>query len=286
MNRPLKIWKGTAIIIATSLFVCYLLNKDTSHSKTQTLLKNKDSTPKIHSPTAMSSNDIPDHISTTNTTISDHQASEALQSRNQLLATYPDLYYNPTNQSRTYLANLNRHYSIAPFVHSPLKDYESMQTLMHMLLENGYDVKDWGAAVNMLKLYHKSIDIRRSQLRDLGLPADDIQEQLDEFIETDRRLQSIKDGFTFTTGIRNKALLSDIFTLEFPAAGLEESLADPTLTILGDRLLTDSDWLTPEFQESQKKYSGLPKRPTQPGMQFLKPGSEKDTQRLLDHDAQ
>ena len=199
------------------------------------------------------------------------ERSTILRVRQELVRNDPNRYFDPNNSSQVYLQNLNRHHAITRYVNSPIKDYPSMQRLMLLLLENGYDVSDWNAAVNMLTTLNMSLQIRGKNLRDQNMSESDIGLDLVQYIKESPHVAAMLNGLLITAGIGEGELRDEILRLDFPAEGIQERLTDPTTTIYGDKLLVDADWLTPEFREARSKYAGKPRPSSQGGRVMILP---------------
>ena len=199
------------------------------------------------------------------------EKSTALRVRQELVRKDPDRYFDPSNSSQKYQQNLNRHHAISRYVNSPIKDYPSMQRLMLLLLENGYDVSDWNAAVNMLTTLNMSLEIRIKNLRNQNLSESEIELDLEQYMKDSPHIAAILNGLKITAGIGEGELRDEILKLDFPDEGIQERLTDPTTTIYGDKLLVDADWLTPEFREARSKYVGEQRSSSQGGRIMIMP---------------
>ena len=66
-------------------------------------------------------------------------------------------FYDPTNQNPVYLEKYRRHQETGQFVYSTRRNDPKYRRIMTTLLENGFDVEDWGPVAKTVEIMDYNI---------------------------------------------------------------------------------------------------------------------------------
>ena len=185
-------------------------------------------------------------------------------SREELVEKYPDDYFDMEKfGNKHYSDKVVRHYAIVDYIHSERKNDPSLHQIMIVLLENGYDIEEWGETVGALGFWQLDYQLHKKRFEDEGLiDTDEAVETLNELkLEMNKRYEIFQSDME-SSGVDDPEVMKMLWEIDVGiitdndgTRGLEKHV-----TVFGDRLNVDEDWMTREFEDAKKRYRGN-KRP-------------------------
>ena len=208
-------------------------------------------------------------------------------SRKELVERYPCDYYdpeklNPENKDyQEYSQKVNRHNAIVDFIHSTRKEDEAFQRVMLILLENGYDIEDWNRTIEILsEIKSEYHDFRE------GFGENSVIE--DGEVYTYPKPLRLKQEYSYAqfgllmgekVGIYEKKVVEELWDVDIANVTQSSGKLGGSLhiTVFGDKLYTDEDWITPDFEHAMSTYTGETRPDQQTRIQMFHNLSNADT---------
>ncbi len=174
-------------------------------------------------------------------------------------AREPNTYFDSANADPVYWKNYNRHRYIARFVNSPYRDHPESRKLMVLLLENGFDVSDWGEVAMTVSAVTRQVVSTRKKVEEAWWlsPRERDEAMAVAYKAQEYNLDSPILDFVYRKGIeRDSDLFKSLFSVELPSDhGVSFTVKDYFM-ISGEPFLTDEDWMDEEFQAAKDRYRG------------------------------
>lgn len=175
-----------------------------------------------------------------------------------------DRFYSGKRSRRdpAYLRKVKKHNLIQQYLDASRRGDPNYEAVLHILLRNGYGIKDWATTCRTIMQWYLPFYIRENNLKKLGYP----QEVIDENLRVMHEIRVgdfdlIKEALVHDVGITNTTVLDELMAIpivheyqEFPFGH------GPYNAYEGDLLLTDEDWMTAEHQASRAAYQGEPRK--------------------------
>ena len=200
------------------------------------------------------------------------QAEEAkhaeLERRKHCLETAPNDYFDParyaSGEDEAYNDKVNQHFRIASWVYSTKKNDPAFRRVLIILLENGYGIDDYSMLIRSLAFAHVDIASARNQYKSLGIHTD---EEIESLLKGTAIQRDFEKRIAVTRmqmkrqGITDDRVIDTILSIDVGEVytGDGSIYRGNILTVWGDRLLTDVDWLDAEFKAAIAKYKGPPR---------------------------
>ena len=180
---------------------------------------------------------------------------------------YFDISRYMNRKDKKYVDKVNRHYKIANWMYCNKKDDPSLRRIICLLLENGYDIEDYDVVakviirsqyeINMIKHSYENAEIFSSQEIERVV-------ELSGAYRRQRGLRKIAIDIFNKHGITDKILIEQLLSIDTGLIMEHDAVCNSRyLTIYGDSLLTDVDWLDEEFVAAKSTYIGENRGTTQ-----------------------
>lgn len=190
------------------------------------------------------------------------------QRREKLLAEKPDDYFDPTryleSNDDAYRKKVRRHFDIAAWALSNRKSDPELRQFMALLLENGYGIDDYRKTIQIVADYKQELEAIKIRYKSLGFYSN---EEIEELLHQRGAYQRMSAHINGTKPIFERMGITDTKLIEalwdvdvgYITKGDGAIGQGQLQTVWGDKLLTDDDWLEPEFLEAQARYEGQPR---------------------------
>ncbi len=200
------------------------------------------------------------------------QINETRAERERLLEEYSSQYYDPERvhdrSDLEYRKKVFKHHCIGDYLHSTRKDDPAFREIICLLLEHGYGIEEWAFVVGTLGRYKMDLAMFERTTEEGAasgtIPPEAMESrewELEELRERqEKRFPKLVSHLRGICKITNTNLVRKLWEVDI---GLIEpgdgSLGEgKPAASWGDRLLTDEDWLTEEFQEARNRFDGTP----------------------------
>ena len=173
---------------------------------------------------------------------------------NRLTDQEQDTYYDPTKAAPKYLEKVRSHRQINQYLESSRRDDPEYRRVLIRLLEKGYGLENWLNVVAVLSQHSRSVTLAQKRMREVGFSENEIKSEL-KTLRKQRYASApyIQAELKQTCGIADKSLIQELAQIELECLPNEPILGPGTI-VEGDRLLTEDDWLDPEFRLAKQRF--------------------------------
>ena len=180
------------------------------------------------------------------------------------LREQPDDYFDPKRFYRgddpEYRRKVIRSHMIACWVYSNRKNDPEFRKLLIILLENGYDIDDFGNVAKSIAFSNEEVESIKQEYRKLGIHSEEeIMDiiKISGALERQKRREEIARNTLIRLGITHQVLLDELWSLDLGLVYQNDGTIGngELLTLWGDKLLTDDDWMDEEFIAAKNRYS-------------------------------